>query len=172
LGYSPSELDDIQARWDLRFPPDLIALLRDYREWPVNWPGGHFDWIASDAAIIRDKLDWPFEGFWFDVEHGGLWMPEWGERPHEERARHARLREVFAAAPKLIPLVGHRYVPEEPNESGNPVFSVYQSDIVPYGADLDDWLRREREGYTAAPWPALKPVRFWTRAFEYINGAD
>jgi len=70
------------------------------------------------------------------------------------------LREVFNRAPKLIPLFGHRYIPEEPFESGNPVFSVYQTDVVHYGADLHDWLYRERHGSKSKPWPLPNEIKY------------
>jgi hypothetical protein len=44
------------------------------------------------------------------------------------------------AAPQLIPVIGHRYLLAEPCAAGNPVLSVYQSDLVVYGEDLRDFL--------------------------------
>ena len=34
-------------------------------------------------------------------------------------------------------------MPDRPHLNGNPVLSVYQTDIVYYGFDLDDYLRHE-----------------------------
>ena len=45
-----------------------------------------------------------------------------------------------AQAPRLIPLISHRYLPETANETGNPVFSVYQSDVIHYGTDVADYF--------------------------------
>src|SRR5438128_828391 len=67
MGYSPAELDAVQARWDLRFPPDLVELLREHR--PIPLPGC-FDWLSTDAATIQAHLDWPFDSFWF----GAAWQ--------------------------------------------------------------------------------------------------
>src|SRR5687768_2519321 len=105
MGYSQDELDDVQARWNLRFPPDLVDLLREHR--PLM---GGFDWISSDPAIIENCLRWPFEGFCFDLEHNDLWWPEWGEKPPDLRQQRERLAEIFSGAPKLIPLFSHRYI--------------------------------------------------------------
>jgi hypothetical protein len=75
---------------------------------------------------------------------------------------------VFAAAPRLIPLDGHRYLPETPHERGNPVFSVYQSDVIYYGADLADWVRREDLGWDVGipidPARPPKEIPFWSEA--------
>jgi hypothetical protein len=40
------------------------------------------------------------------------------------------LRAAVSRAPKLIALIAHRYLPERPHESDNPIFSVYQSDVI------------------------------------------
>ncbi|MBV9989999.1 MAG: SMI1/KNR4 family protein [Alphaproteobacteria bacterium] len=168
-GYTQSELDDIQAKWGLRFPPDLVALYRQRRK-VIETPGfDSFDWLAADDATVRDALDWPLGGFFFDVGHG-LWWPEWGPMPEENSAREARLREIFAQAPKLIPVCGHRYIPETPHEAGNPVFSVYQMDVIVYGADLADYIVHENTvGPRIFETPPAKMIPFWSRAVEFNN---
>jgi hypothetical protein len=160
MGYSQAELEAVQARWDLRFPPDLVELLREHRPLPLP---GCFDWLTTDAATIQTILDWPFDSFWFDVQHG-RWWPEWGEKPSSPDEQHDRLKQAFAAAPRLIPLCGHRYLPQEPFERGNPVFSVYQMDVICYGVDLADWIERERDGWAARPWRPIKEICFWSEA--------
>jgi hypothetical protein len=169
MGYTANEIDDIQAGWRLRFPPDLVVLLRERRR-PLEGPGA-FDWIKGDPDMIRARLDWPIETFWFDVEHNGVWWPDWGEKPAAVADQRAVFEAALARAPRLIPLFGHRYIAEEPFESGNPVFSVHQSDIICYGANLADWLMRERDGYDAAPWPPIKTIRFWSDALQRNNAA-
>src|SRR4051812_42284773 len=162
MGYSQDELDAIQARWSLRFPPDLLTLLRERR--PLLDQREAFDWLKADAATIRKMLDWPFESFWFDLEQNGNWWAEWGERPKHLPDQRARLKEIFAGAPRLIPLDGHRYLPEEPCETGNPVLSVYQMDVVCYGIDLADWIAREVGGWDCQPWTRKKKLLFWPAA--------
>src|SRR5579863_2963351 len=161
MGYSKTEIDDIQARWKLRFPPDLVELLLEHRSL-FSGPGS-FDWVLSDPAEIQQRLDWPFEGFSFEVQHNQAWWPEWGAKSNDFAEQQRRLSEVFAQIPKLIPLFAHRYLPEEPCERGNPVFSVYQTDIIYYGADLADYIERERHNdrYVTKPWPPIKKIRFW-----------
>ena len=125
-GYTEAELDTAQHRFGLIFPPDLVALLRKR---PVE---GH-DW--TDDAAIKQALDWPFNGLLTSVESGQLWWPEWGTRPSSAHAREQVLRYDVSCAPKLIPLIGHRYLPEEPRELGNAVSSPsstsMQSTTVP-----------------------------------------
>src|SRR5215813_10643290 len=132
VGYSEAELDDVQAKWGLRFPPDLIEQLRECR--PLIDAPDCFDWVTADPGHIRERLAWPFESYWRSVELLEIWWPEWGDRPAALADQKEKLRGIFGNAPRLIPLVGIRYVPDEPSESGNPVFSVMASDIIHYGA--------------------------------------
>jgi len=154
-GYTQSELDTAQAKYDLVFPPDLVALLRDRR------PALGYDW-RSDDKKIRDMLKWPLEGLLFDVENNALWWPEWGDRPETAGARLEVLAKAVRDAPKLIPLVSHRYLPAEPHEAGNPVFSIYQSDIIYYGADLADYFEREFVSVSLPLPQHIKHIRFWS----------
>ncbi len=162
MGYSQAELEGIQDRWKLRFPPDLVELMLKNR--PLR-PGG-FDWLTASAADIKRMLDWPFEGFLFDVRENDLWWPEWGPKPKSEADQAEKLAEVFAKAPKLIPLVGHRYLPETPAARGNPVLSVHHSDVIYYGAHLADWFVKECGGWDAGrsidPMRPPKEIPFWS----------
>jgi hypothetical protein len=73
----------------------------------------------------------------------------------------------------LIPICSHRYIPAAPHEAGNPVFSVHQTDIIYYGADLMDYLQNEfnfyfgRTGYAITGSP--KRIPFWSELTE-MNG--
>ncbi len=166
-GYTQIELDDIQAKWELRFPPDLVAIYRERRRVIDDPRFGSFDWLKDDDARIRSALDWPLEGFLFDVGNG-LWWPEWGDMPVDIPARAERLGEIFSKAPKLIPVCGHRYLPAEPDEAGNPVFSVWQMDVIHYGGNLADYVRRENASFPDnEPKAPFKSIPFWTRAVEF-----
>jgi hypothetical protein len=158
-GYTQAELDTAQEKYGLVFPPDLVALFRDRRLLKG------YDWRHDDAAI-RDMLAWPLEGLLFDVEHNVLWWPEWGERPLSATAKREVLTAVVAKAPKLIPLFAHRYLPAEPHESGNPVLSVHQSDIIYYGADLADYFDHEFGGNRRPLPDHVKRIRFWSDLIE------
>lgn len=78
----------------------------------------------------------------------------------------------MAAAPTLIPITGHRYLLAEPCRVGNPVLSVYQADIISYGADLRRYLLIEFAGLLGIPRPnviqqageadpRLEDIPFW-----------
>jgi len=116
---------------------------------------------------------WPWSGIAFDIEHNNDRWPEfWGTKPIDIRDQFAAARKWFNDAPVLIPLFGHRYLPCDPCEEGNPVFSVYQMDIINYGGNLEDWIEIEfhSKGQHKARFNLMKPcrqIRAWTDVVEW-----
>lgn len=153
---SDVQIDALERSWDLRFPPDHRLFLRTLhathpQRWGVGYRGdelvtyadaGFYHWI-TEADEIRAALDRVLDGLWFDVEENGLWRDSWGPRPRATDERRARLRAAVAAAPRLIPVYGHRMLLAEPCRAGNPVLSIHQSDIIVYGHDLRAYLLAE-----------------------------
>ena len=165
-GYTNAELDHAQERYGLRFPPDLIDLFLDRR--PVKG----YNWHTEDHQI-REMLRWPFDLLIFDVEQG-FWWPDWGDRPSTAEEQADVVRNALASVSRLIPLIAHRFLPETPNEAGNPVFSMHGFDTIYYGADLTDYFERE---FHPAPHPGI-PVRqdvrripFWSDIAENFDTA-
>lgn len=138
-GLSQTELSDVESTFDFTFPPDLAALLRTAL--PVSH--GFVNWRRGECGPIRDAMDWPFDGFCYDIEHHRFWPEKWGDPPEELSDRFRRAGEILGMAPTLIPICGHRFIPESPAEEGNPVFSVYHADVIYYGFDLMDYLEKE-----------------------------
>ena len=167
--YSEDELQSAERRWGFRFPPDLRELYLAGR--PRSTDGTRiWDWARDEEASLEGILAWPLDGFIFDVESNKLWWPEWGARPADQAGRRAVLESVIRTAPKLIPIYSHRFIPAEPHEAGNPIFSVYQSDVVYYGALPRAYGTLPRAPIRSDPdapwWPALRPISFWSTAVE------
>lgn len=165
-GLTDDEFRSVEHRFSFTFPPDLRAFLATGLPVSRSW----VDWRSGSDAEIRERLNWPLEGICFDIENNVFWLDEWGQRPATLDAAFSVARRAVAEAPVLIPICSHRYIPAEPSESGNPVFSVHQTDIIYYGADLMDYLQNEfsyyfgRAGYAIAKIP--RRVRFWSRLVE------
>jgi hypothetical protein len=160
-GLSEAETREVESRFDIRFPPDLRALLQTGL--PVDGPFP--DWRDGDEGKLRSRLAWPLDGMKFDVENNSFWFPEWGKRPTSLEESFSIAARAVAAAPRLIPVFAHRYIPAEPPKSGNPVFSVYQTDIIIYGNDLMSYFSREFKGVAKWHTPPLDPrdIPFWSR---------
>jgi hypothetical protein len=161
------EFDQAEQRLGVRFPPDLRSFLGAALPVSPKFP----DWRHPTSSDIEAQLAWPFEGIRFDIEQNGFWWAAWGPRP-PALAEAIRVAEAsVAAAPRLIPIYGHRYLPAEPELAGNPVFSVYQTDIIFYGANLPSYLACEFGGteWAAATSGEKRHIRFWTDLVEWSN---
>jgi hypothetical protein len=157
-GLSDTEITAAEFRFRFCFPPDLRAFLQAELPSGPSFP----NWRAGDEAGLRDWLDLPRRGVVFDVLYNGFWLPEWGPRPTDPAAAVRTAEALVAEAPRLIPVYAHRMIPDEPRTAGNPVFSVHQTDIIPYGHDLLHYLREE---FGVARWwtppSEPRPIRFW-----------
>ena len=159
-GLLDEELETTERRFGFVFPPDLRVLLTTALPVSPGFP----DWRSGSHDDIRRMLSQPTRGICFDVGNSGFWLQAWGPRPTDPGAAVALARERVAQAPTLIPIYGHRFLPEEPSASGNPVFSVVQTDIIFYGHDLQDYLEREF-GHPAHCIPVAannRRIRFWS----------
>lgn len=138
-GLSEGELRSAEEVLGVSFPPDLRELLEHAVPSGERFP----DWRAPNSAAIAERLDWPADGMCFDIEHNNFWLPEWGDRPCSLEQAKMQARVQVSRAPVLIPVYAHRYLPATPCRAGNPVFSVYQTDIIYYGHDLPSYLQVE-----------------------------
>ncbi|MBK5073284.1 hypothetical protein I2492_11710 [Budviciaceae bacterium CWB-B4] len=164
-GLSDDELVKIKDEFQVTFPPDLKQFLQatmPVSERFVNWRAGLNS--AKVKQQIEQRINWPLEGMLFDVENNSYWENSWGEKPESAEEREVIVSQHFYTYPKLIPIYSHRYIPATPNEAGNPVFSVYQMDIIYYGYDLASYFAHEfsfslPESFEAPEEP--KYIEFW-----------
>jgi hypothetical protein len=109
-------------------------------------------------------MDWCLEGMLLDVEQNKFWFCKWGAKPANIEQAKAKCEEEYGKAPKLIPIYGHRYIPETPAEAGNPILSVYQTDIIYYGENLASYLMVEfgLKSYDEIDYDNIKRIPFWS----------
>lgn len=166
-GLLEEELTRAESVIGARFPPDLREMLGVFM--PVG--RGCPDWRDPSSPAIATQLRWPLEGMIFDLEQDQFWLPSWGPKPTSLEERIAIAEGAVAGAPVLIPVMGHRYLPAEPCERGNPVYSVHQTDVIVYGHELRSYWKNELGPVTErdramASSPAPKPIRFWSEVLE------
>ena len=86
------------------------------------------------------------------MTQNAFWLEEWGALPDDPSESREINAHALAEAPALVSIMGHRAIPNDPLVAGNPVFSVWQTDIVLYGANLIDYLANElRRRYEISP---------------------
>jgi hypothetical protein len=138
-GLSSAEIASIEGRLGFRVPDDFAYLFSNLQD-----PGGvFFPWSDFHKQRYDESIRWVLHGIEFDIEKSDLWLERWGKRPVALSAALDIARKDFATWPKLLPLYGHRFLAAEPCLIGNPVFSIKQTDIIYYGADLPHYLLNE-----------------------------
>ena len=138
-GLSPAELTAAETRVGATFPPDLSAFLTSALPQGKRFP----NWRQLGGEALRQQLARPLEGLLFDVEHNKFWPDQWGPKPQALDAALQEVRSRFQSVPRMIPIYAHRYLPTAPCQQGNPVFSVWQTDIIFYGTNLRRYLACE-----------------------------
>ncbi|KAF1066967.1 MAG: hypothetical protein GAK45_01784 [Pseudomonas citronellolis] len=163
-GLSEAELSAVERHLGVALPADLRRLLAIALPCGEGFP----DWRQLDDPELARQLAWPAEGIAFDVEHNAFWLATWGKRPANLEQALAHAHQQVAAAPRLIPLYGHRYLPSAPSRAGNPVLSVYQTEIILYGRDLAAYVELEflRASYADANAGAHGGLPFWGEFLE------
>src|SRR5688572_22791285 len=77
-GLADEEVSQVEAKFDIKFPPDLKLLLQNalpISERFINWRLGLKS--EEEAKNINERLDWPLHGILFDVRMNDIWMLGW-----------------------------------------------------------------------------------------------
>ncbi|WML48522.1 SMI1/KNR4 family protein [Neobacillus sp. PS3-34] len=165
-GLNKEEIDDIEKIYKINFPPDYRELLM----YTLPISNGFVNWrnkSKENIEKITHQMNWPLEGIIFDIEHNGFWVEGWGEKPSdlEDAINIATIN--YENVPKLIPIYGHRYIPSFPFEKGNPIMSVWQTDIIYYGKNLWDYFSVEFgfKQHHEIDFDNIKKIPFWYDIF-------
>ncbi|MCM3631654.1 SMI1/KNR4 family protein [Paenibacillus glycanilyticus] len=166
-GLTESEFEIIEQKYIVKFPPDLkqfLSIALPISDEFNNWR----DMTDRNVQIIQERFNWCLEGMLFDIEHNNFWLKEWGNKPNDLESAKIICIEQFRRAPKLIPIYSHRYIPQIPQESGNPIFSVHQTDIIYYGENLKSYLMVEFDlkKYDEINFESIKRIPFWSDIIE------
>lgn len=165
-GLTETEILAAEDFYNFNFPPDLKEFLMSALPVSKGW----INWRDLEDRKIKEMFDWVYEGIYFDIEHNVFWLDDWGAKPADLKEAFSIAKQRIDEAPKLIPICGHRYIPTSPNERNNPVFSVYQTDIIYYGSNLWNYFENEFYYYFQKPsyqiTEPIKKIEFWSQFAE------
>lgn len=177
-GLSALEANDAEQRFGFVFPEDLRELLSNFLPVGEDFP----NWRNLDDPSLLDMMARPIEGVWHAVKYpfenlGGVWNLSWGPKPADLEQAIRHMRGVLAQAPKLIQIFAHRYMPDQPSSSGNPVLSVvYPTDIICYAASLEEYFLKEfveqPSEVAIASRGRARLIDFWSSLVDRNVGAD
>jgi hypothetical protein len=163
-GLSDEEYNTVVSMFGISFPHDFKYFLQ--KALPIS--AGFVNWrmaLTNKTAKehIDERFSWPLKGILFDVRNNVFWNDEWGKKPSDIEYQINIVKQHYKKYPVLIPIYSHRYIPAFPIEEGNPVFSVYQTDIIYYGNDLISYFcnefRIKLQEYNVPENP--KHIEFW-----------
>lgn len=154
-GFTDSEIISFEEKWQFTFPEQYRIFLSQLGA-PMSYSPmcrwieekndmglvdlpTFFDW-KKDEKYIKNAIENVIEGLIFDIENNNLWRASWGEKPDSLDKQIAIFKDVFAKAPKLIPIQGNRYLLTVEIDGTYPILSVHQSDIIIYGYDFRKYL--------------------------------
>jgi hypothetical protein len=158
-GLSDAEFAAVESAFGFSFAADHRAFLAAGLPVGRGWP----DWRDRDRSQLRERLAWPVEGVLFDIVQNDFWYQGWGPRPVNDDQAVVVARGHLLTAPRMVPVYSHRYLPAGRGPAGHPVLSIYQTDVVVYGADLVDFLREEFGLDLPKKEPVRPTVAFWSR---------
>jgi hypothetical protein len=143
-GLTDAEVLRAETKYDIHFPDDLREFLQTAL--PSGYPI-YPDWRSGEEEWIRGMLRRPLDGILFDVEHNDFWLPEWGARPLRTEVARTVVEKYVSQAPRLIPIYGHRMMPDRPQLEGNPVLSpsaLAYGCVISFQSTRPALLRRSR----------------------------
>ncbi|MFI7511694.1 hypothetical protein ACIBSS_33285 [Micromonospora aurantiaca] len=165
-GLTDAEFARIERKFGFEFAEDHRAFLavglpvssapEDGATWSNPWP----DWRGGDPEALRMHVNWELD-FLIERVEDGEWDPRWGSRPSTRDMASREARRVLLAAPKMVPVYGHRFLPAGRGSYGHPVLSMWGWDIIVYGADLLDYIGNEFDRTYDDRQQAEVTVPFW-----------
>ena len=86
-----------------------------------------------------------------------------GEEPVNPKTKIDEIQKKVKAAPRLVPIYAHRYMPLCPL-SHYPILSIHGLDVIYYAKNLEDYFEREFGSKTRDTLPdsAIEKIPFWT----------
>jgi hypothetical protein len=158
-GLSASEIATIEENLAVQLPPDLRTLLAEGVPVGKDFPDWHADAVHEIQATneLLEKI------FSFDISEGNYWHGFFGEKPQNIDEAKKQAWRVIKTWPPLVRIYGHRFMPTEPHEIGNPVLSVWQA--LDYGANLTAYFEKEFDIVVPHEDGPIQKVSFWGDAF-------
>ena len=182
-GLIDREFDEVEQRFGFQFADDHRAFLAEglpvwtegdddpNKTTDLGWP----DWRDGDPGRLHAHLDFAVEGALASIKNG-YWHPWWGDdRPAEDSDALRVARERLTADGPVVPLYVHRFLPAGRGRWGHPVLSIWDVDVIYYGADLLDYIDREFDvdddpDADPKPWPEARmpyTETFWVQIADW-----
>jgi hypothetical protein len=157
IGMTDEQIDRVQDKYSITFTPEhrqFLSILHtiDRKEKIYESCGNEENsfverpffrnWLEDDEDIMA-ALNAVYDNMSKDVSRAAFWLKSWGAKPDTAEERIKIFNELYARAPKLVPVNGHRYQVADLSLEKRPVLSILGTDIVYYGSDFRNYLINE-----------------------------
>ncbi len=157
IGMTDEQIDQVQEKYSITFTPEHREFLRIlhtidrkakvYEDDAIE--EGSFveqpffrNWL-EDEEDIRWALKAVHDYISEDITRSAFWLNSWGAKPDTAEERIRIFNELYAKAPKLVPVHAHRYQVADLSLEKRPVLSILGTDVVYYGSDFRYYLLNE-----------------------------
>ncbi|GMI67992.1 hypothetical protein HRI_000468500 [Hibiscus trionum] len=181
-GLTDREFSSIQSTFHFTFPPDLRSILQEGLPVHPSFP----NWRSSSPHQLNILLNLPLLSLSKNIQLHNFWSPSWGTKPSNPNEALALVKNLFTAAPLLVPIYRNCYIPSTPNVAGNPVFYVdgeqvrilsfditrffQEVEFLRRGGVFKPFMRRKSNGVNnkVPAWAATaaRRIEFWTDVAE------
>ncbi|HEY0612451.1 MAG TPA: hypothetical protein VGD35_22405 [Chitinophaga sp.] len=157
IGMTDEQIDEVQEKYSIAFTPEHREFLRIlhtidrkervYEEYDSE-EGEYYEqsffrnWLEDDEDI-KSRLNFVYNSMSEDVIRGSIWLNSWGKQPDTKEERRKIFDELYAKAPKLVPVTAHRFQVADMSLEKRPVLSILGADVVFYGSDFRYYLLDE-----------------------------
>jgi hypothetical protein len=161
VGMSEDEIDSVEKKYSVKFNQEHRAFLKvlhaiDRKEevrYKESWDEDaklitkirpwFYNWL-EDEIEIKNRFDWPYRTILQDIlKKNSVWLKSWGPRPQSDEEKTNIFSSWLNKAPRLLPIMGHRFAVSDPELTDKPVLSVWGSDIIVYGWNFRYYLLNE-----------------------------
>jgi hypothetical protein len=186
IGMTDEQIDHVQEKYSIIFTPEHREFLRilhtiDRKEKVYSEYGseeGEYyecsffrNWL-EDYEEIRLRLPSVYEPISEDVANNKFWINSWGKRYDTVEDRMNIFNKLYEKAPKLVPVMGHRFQVADLSLDKRPVLSILGTDVVFYGSDFRFYLLqeiREHLNIYHREYDEEDKTWYWTLNKEYSN---
>ncbi|XP_009782683.1 uncharacterized protein [Nicotiana sylvestris] len=178
-GLSDVEFSSIESNFNFTFPPDLRSILQEGLPTGSGFP----NWRSSSQQQLEILKNLPILSLCKEVKKRNFWIDSWGDRPFDnDQAVDIAKEFLKEAAPVLVPIYQHFYIPCTPCLAGNPVFYVHDGEVKLWSFDISVFFQQvefQSKGISlrrpslfhllnAPAWAATeaRKIEFWTEMTE------
>lgn len=156
-GLTDEEFAVVESDFGFEFADDHRAFLTAGLPVGASWP----DWRSGARRPLRSVLQLPVDGVLFAVEWNDFWDDRWGRRPARMKDALRTARYRLERVPRMVPVFGNRFLPAGRGSFGQPVLSMYRTEILCYADDLVHYIDNEFGPHRHRP-SARPTVEFWS----------